>query len=1198
MKNLVNRWYHITGTAVLTLWCCLAQAEDIEVYRGESSGLRPSVMIVIDTSGSMSYWEIEDTPDYDPSINYSLQYPLDSNLAVINYPFSNNINYFSDEYSGGELTNSDQNDLTQRPFPPSALVCKDAIVALQNTGSYSDTFKRWNSSANVWEPSVDVWKRVNRRWRLVSPDTPTGNASDTSGLIECKSDENVHPSGKYLNTDPNNSSQYLNSRADNYNSTWDNNFRYVYNGNYLNYKIYITKSEASRRQSRMEITQNAAKEVVDSTGGIRLGLARFNTFGNGGLIDIAIDDIENVRTGFATTIDSYLPWYGTPLTEAYYETARYFRGENVFYGKNSSIRLQRSGTTLIRDDDGFIDYNNNASRTYTQSKPSVSTSRVGDTYISPITSACQSTSGIVLFTDGVPTGDDNANSNIKSLLNDADINFATTSNLTAADRAVLTNNCSGSGGCAEELAYYLSHVDQRPDLPGSQTIRTHVIGGFFDEDATDTSPLTRMKNIAKYGKGTYTTATNKDEITAAFKASVAAIVDDPVTFVAPAVAANAYNSLEHLDDLYYAMFVPASDNDWQGNLKSYRLSPDGIVLDANGDPAIGSAGLFTDTSRSYWTAAGTSDGEDVVLGGAAANLTKELNIFTHLTDTAGRLTTTLSTDNVTKDMLGLETAATAEDHLALIDWLNRKDGEFTRAQMEDPLHSRPIVVNYSYTTDPSNNRVTAEGVVFVGTNSGYLQAFKADKYDFKEYFSFIPKELLSNANLYRTGDSTQPKAYGVDGPINYWHADANQNSQVDNGEKVFLYFGLRRGGRHYYALDISNPEEPKYQWKISGGLGGDFDKMGESWSPMALAKVRWNGKTKVVLLFGGGYDPDEDNRSSRAPNSMGNSVYMIDPESGDLLWSASDSGATTNLSEMTNSITSEIKTVDFDGDQITDYFFVSDIGGRVWRFDINPETSNKSNFIAGAGILFDANKNNSDYQRFYYAPSVSYFADPTGDKFLTVSIGSGFRAHPLQSNSKDSFYIIKDPYIVQAPSSYEMLQRSDLNVIPYASQLTTAVEGARGWQYDLSVGEKVLATPLTAGGNMYFTTFAPGIAAPNPNTCNADIGSSMAYSIDFTGDDDPDAEPTSPVINGVPLPNIGIAPQVIEVRTSKDGQAIFCELNPSHESCQPKECEATNSCPPEDDCEETGSVILSGTNTLGGGIKRCELVKKDYWRSL
>jgi hypothetical protein len=82
----------------------------------------------------------------------------------------------------------------------------------------------------------------------------------------------------------------------------------------------------------------------------------------------------------------------------------------------------------------------------------------------------------------------------------------------------------------------------------------------------------------------------------------------------------------------------------------------------------------------------------------------------------------------------------------------------------------------------------------------------------------------------------------------------------------------------------------------------------------------------------------------------------------------------------------------------------------------------------------------------------------------------------------------------------------------------------------------------------------------------------------------------------VPLPNIGIAPQVIEVRTSKAGQVAFCESNPSHKSCQPDECELTNSCP--DKCEDAGSVIISGTNSLGAGVTRCELVKKDYWRSL
>ncbi len=1201
MKNLVNSWYHIAGTAVLTLWCCLAQADDIEVYRGGDSGLRSSAMIVMDTSGSMSYWVIENTPDYEPATNYSVQYAQDADGDNIDYPFDENLYYFSDQYSGGELSNSDITNLENRPFPPSALACSDAIEVIKSAGFYSNKFKRWNTSTNIWDPSVDVrvwggwWG-----WYWTSPNTPTGSTTDTGALIECKSDEDIDPSGKYVNTDPDNANQYVNSKASNYNDTWGNNFRYIYHGNYLNYKIYTTKFVIENKESRMQVTRSAVKTVINTTGQIRVGLARFDTNSDGGFIDIAVDDIENVRDEFTTQLDSYLPWGGTPLSESYYETARYLRGNNVLYGLDAAERLQNANTTLDRDSNGYINHNSsNRNDTYENSAQSVSTSRSGNTYSSPITSACQNTTGIVLFTDGVPTNDDNANSKIHSLLDDANINFATASNLNADDRAVLSNSCSGSGGCAEELAYYLANVDQRPDLPGLQTIVTHVIGGFFDESSSG-NVLKYMEDIAKYGKGTYATATNKEEIIKAFQSAAAAISDNPVTFVAPAVAANAYNSLEHLDDLYYAMFVPSGDNNWNGNLKSYRLSPDGIVVDAAGDPAIGSAGLFKDSSRSYWTNPIAPDGGDVVLGGAAANLIKENNIFTHLTDAKTQLTTKISIDNVdiTKNMLGLDNSASTVEHQALIDWLNRKNGADTRTQMEDPLHSRPIVVNYSYTTD-SNNNVTANGVVFVGTNSGYLQAFKADKHEFKEYFSFIPKELLPNANLYRTADKNQSKAYGVDGPINYWHADADQNSQVDAGEKVFLFFGLRRGGRHYYALDISNPEKPKFQWKISGGLGGDFDNMGQSWSQMNLAKVRWNGGTKVVLLFGGGYDPDEDNRTSRASHSMGNSVYMIDPESGELLWSASNSGATTNLADMTSAIAGDVKTIDFDGDQITDYFFVNDLGGRTWRFDINAATTNKSDFIAGAGVLFDANKNNADYQRFYYAPSVSYFADDSGDKekYLTLTMGSGFRAHPLQADTQDSFYIIKDPNIVKAPTIYTTLQRSDLEDIPENNQLTTAVTSL-GWKYDLTLGEKILATPLTSGGDMYFTTFSPSISASNQNTCSADVGSSMAYSVDFKGDNDPNEEAVSPVIKGVPLPSIGIAPQVIEVRTSEAGQKAFCELNPSHLSCQPDDCESNPAVECPDECESTGSVILSGTSTLDGGIKRCDLVKKDYWRSL
>ncbi len=1219
MRTFIKRYHSIATTAALTLWCCLAQAEDIEIYRSISSSVKPVSMMVIDTSRSMSVWARENGPDYEPSTNYETLYPVDPDGDNIDY-LDPNLYYFNDDdYSRSELSNSDITSLRGHPFPKAALRCDAAQNSIQTTGFYEDSFKRWNPSTLIWDPSFSErqWVRSGWGWTRawVSPNTPQGNDTDISALIDCRSDE-TDSANKYIKADTNRNSQYLTFKDNRYDDAWENNFPYIYSGNYLNYLIYKKEYEdvlIGPQKSRMQITKDAAKFVVNSTGGIKLGLSRFDVNSNGGMIDIAATDIEGLRDSnflnadgiFTRVIDSYLPWGGTPLTEAFYETARYLRGDSPLYGNNSySRRLEtnRSISELERSSsDGIILTSNyNKNRTDVVQNRSTSASKTGNTYNSPIDSACNATSNLVLFTDGDPQNDEGANQKIKQLLTDANIDFSTEPGLEDYERAVLSNSCSGDGNCAEELAYYLANVDQRPLLAGKQTINTHVIGGFFDENASRDT-LNYMQNIAKFGKGTYVAASNQDDIAKAFRAAVTAGHDKPVTFVAPAVSVNSYNSLEHLDSLFYAMFVPSIDNNWKGNLKSYRLAPNGTVVDAEGNSAVdSSSGRFKEASRSYWTASGTKDGESVLKGGAAANLTKELNILTHLSSNKGSLSTLISTSSITKDMLGLSSQASTEEHTALIDWLNRKQGENTRLQIEDPLHSRPIVVNYGYDKDEASGEVTAKGVVFMGTNSGYLHAIDADKKNFKEYFSYIPKELLRNANLYHTADLYEPKPYGVDGPINYWHADANQNAQVDNGEKVYLYFGLRRGGRHYYALDISNPENPKFQWQINGGDGGDFDKMGESWSPMTLAKVRWgdSGKTKVVLLFGGGYDPQEDSRAIRAPHSMGNSVYMIDPETGKLLWSASDSNAATRLSEMTSAITSEIKTIDFDGDQITDYFFVSDIGGRVWRFDLNADITksiSNSNFIADAGVIFDANVGNTSYQRFYNAPSVSYFSNKkANENFLTISIGSGFRAHPLQEVGEDSFYIIKDPHVTTQPTTYEKLNRGDLEEIPTTS-VTSAAYSKKGWKYDLPVGEKVLSPSLTANGHMFFTTFSPRSLGTNVAGCSADVGRAKAYTIAF------DPALTTPSITGTDVPVDGILPEPIELTVSRTGQLDFCTENPGHESCKdpdPVPCEEADDCPPPPACEASVSVILSGTSVIAGGSDQCELLKRNFWRSL
>ena len=265
------------------------------------------------------------------------------------------------------------------------------------------------------------------------------------------------------------------------------------------------------------------------------------------------------------------------------------------------------------------------------------------------------------------------------------------------------------------------------------------------------------------------------------------------------------------------------------------------------------------------------------------------------------------------------------------------------------------------------------------------------------------------------------------------------------------------------------------------------------------------------------------------------------------------------------------------------YFFASDVGGRVWRFDINKENSKASEF-ATAGMIFDANGDaNSPYQRFYHAPSISYFTEEDSDGFLSLAIGSGFRAHPLESGSEDSFYILKDYNLISAPETYTKLTPAGLADL--ASSHATDEQLRNGWKLALPEGEKNLSKALTTNGDIFFTTFSPTVDSDNDGSCLADIGSSYAYYIDVKGDnketDDETDDGTDPPIIVIrdPIENPGILPEPIV-------------LLPPNPKCSGDDCDTED---PTDSCETIGSVILSGTQTLSGGISRCELVQRDYW---
>ena len=96
--------------------------------------------------------------------------------------------------------------------------------------------------------------------------------------------------------------------------------------------------------------------------------------------------------------------------------------------------------------------------------------------------------------------------------------------------------------------------------------------------------------------------------------------------------------------------------------------------------------------------------------------------------------------------------------------------------------------------------------------------------------------------------------------------DINGDGVVDPsaGDRVLLYFttGRNSGLSRYYALDVTDKASPQFLWSIdSTQLPG----LGQAWSSPTVARVTVAGATQngqhLVLIFGGGYDPVEDNYS-------------------------------------------------------------------------------------------------------------------------------------------------------------------------------------------------------------------------------------------------------------------------------------------------------------------------------------------------
>jgi len=782
-------------------------------------------------------------------------------------------------------------------------------------------------------------------------------------------------------------------------------------------------------------------------------------------VSMPVQELNNsVRSSAKSTINSLTPLNNTPATMSLYDAARYLTNAP---GKHNAWAINPSNSP------------------------------------SPITQECQPTH-LVMLTDG------QANMGVD----------------VSAIQSLIGKSCdaraNASERCAVDIARWMKTTDQS-SLPGEQFITTHTVGFALNALPGTQGQGVRnyLQDIATAGGGLHRTADKADDLLAAFQEIISSTLQaQNATMVNSSVPPNMFSGSsrrEHKPEEYYPLFKPENNARWMGNFKKYVLdnSVPPLTVDAKGNPAYDASGAFNSDARSFWSS--SDDGGEVGEGGAVSVLpdvnARRLYVYKGVLPPPRSPSNAVTLTEVARELKTINTNITNADIKVanktqrdeLFNWIRGK-------KMGDPLHSAPTLFSYGCTGSITGGKCNGidKQMALIGTNEGFVHLF--DTHTGEEQFAFMPGELLGNIKTLKdNGKITESgdHLYGMDNTVIVWVNDIDGNGNIEKakGEHVYAYATMRRGGRGLYALDITEPKQPKLLWKIMGGQTPGFSRLGYTWSQPQKSKIVDKGQEIDVLIFAGGYHADADipaNYTKTVP--YGNDIYIINAKTGALIWSALDNLALPMKYSIPGKVYvlhSEMTTLE--KKEYAQALIFADTGGQLWRLVLNNGEMGKTNidFSVSADDGEAGKKgviaNTRAGRRFYHTPSVVPLPK---EKQLAISIGSGYHARPLNVDVNDRFYSIRtstSPTSKTIDLDDDAIMRDVTNLLSKSDGEATAglIQSGNkdGWYIRLTdKGEKVMSSATTQLGMVFFNTYVPGVKT---DPCQPATGSNYLYVVNL-----------------------------------------------------------------------------------------------------
>lgn len=524
--------------------------------------------------------------------------------------------------------------------------------------------------------------------------------------------------------------------------------------------------------------------------------------------------------------------------------------------------------------------------------------------------------------------------------------------------------------------------------------------------------------------------------------------------------------------------------------------------------------------------------------------------------------------------LGYNAPANDANFIASLDTLAKQTSAFNTIVKNPPaqevkvlggvVHSKPRQVSYGATfTDDgeiSNEEKDRDDHIMFGSMDGALHMVSAEKGE--ETFAFIPKTIIKEQLKALKADSEGAvgrTVFGVDAPwtsssvLEYKFSEAAKKVQATS---VKAYGGLRMGGKGIYGLNLATSDKPTLLFsKIPGDTQtpGDpgFSRLGQVWSEPTVAKIRVKKDTnkyesKEVVIVAGGYDMCYENPSfklktngdntscDKKTHAEGNAVYILDANDGSIISSISGSDTGTHhtkVDSMKHSVVAGVTALDRDDDGNVDHLYYADLGGSVYRVDLNAGAANASLVKRVVRVLKASSDGQTVPYRFYERPIVSFYTSPYQEIFASVTVASGDRSTPLSMlrNTTNPNYLFNlFDYDIAQPGIFgytagELTVKektaNDLVSLPFNQNATLKALTTRkqvldamakgtydatkkryiydyaGWRYPLTnfdgysnlSGIKSVGEPLAYGNRLYTTAFSPEMVYDQADNCSARV---------------------------------------------------------------------------------------------------------------